>query len=207
MLYHSVVWLFRLFAKHALSFTVTGAENIPARGGFILAANHTSYLDPLLLGAAVRRELYYMGREELFKRGALSAWVMRRLHTFPVKRHGGDLAALRTSLGILKQGGALGIFPEGTRVKHTNLKRGKPGIGFIVAKAGVPVIPAYIEGAFEALPHGRKTFKRHPVAVRIGEPIIFDAHAIDGRGKEVYQEVSDRIMARIAELKGAGAVG
>ena len=127
--------------------------------------------------------------------------MMRSVHAFPVKRNNGDLAAIRTSLGILKSGRPLVIFPEGTRSKDTELKHGKPGIGFIVSRSGVPVIPAYIEGSFDALPRGLGTLNRHPVRVYIGKPVIFDDSYIRKRDKESYQKISDEMMRRIAQLK------
>jgi len=123
------------------------------------------------------------------------------VNTFPVRRGEGDVSAIKTALKLLKTGRPLVIFPEGTRTEDRQLQRGKPGIGLIVAKAGVPVVPAYIEGSFDAMPRGTKRIRRSPVKVYIGKPIYFK-HDITGKlGREAYQKISDRIMAEIALLK------
>ena len=93
------------------------------------------------------------------------------------------------------------MFPEGARSKDGSLQKAKPGIGFIAAKARVPVIPAYIDGSFEVLPRGLDTLNRCPVAVYIGKPVYFDWDTFDKHGKDAYQHVSDEIMRRISELK------
>jgi len=200
MLYFIGWSLFLIIFKFYLGFTVVGRENVPRKGAFIFVSNHTSYLDPILLGTSLYRSLYYMARENLFKKRCFG-WIMRKLHAFPVKRGKGDLSAIRESLGILGEGKPLMIFPEGTRAKDENLRKAMPGVGFIVAKAGVPVVPAYVGGSFTALPRGIKTLNRHPVAVYIGKPIVFDKSNFDKRDKESYRKISDEIMRDIAELK------
>jgi 1-acyl-sn-glycerol-3-phosphate acyltransferase len=117
-----------------------------------------------------------------------------------VKRREGDIKAMRQALSILNSNRPLVIFPEGTRSKDRELKPAKPGIGFIVAKTNVPVIPAYIDGSFEALPRRVDTFKPHPVRVYIGKPIYFKIEP-DMKGRQAYQKISDEIMDRIKELK------
>jgi len=183
-----------------LGFTVVGRENIPEKGAFILASNHVSYLDPPILGTSMYRSLNYMARANLFKRQCFG-WIMRHIHAFPVGRNTNDFWAIKESLRLLYSGRPLVIFPEGTRAKDKTLRQGKPGVGFIVAKTRVPVIPAYVGGSFEALSRGVKTLKRHPVSVHIGKPIFFDLDNLDRKDKARYQKISDEIMKRIAELK------
>lgn len=199
--------LFFIFFKCYLSFKVVGRENVPKKGPFIFASNHRSYFDPILLGTSIHRSLNYMARENLFS-GGLFGWAMRQVHAFPVKKGSGNLGALRQALNILKNGKPLVIFPEGTRSGDKELKPAKPGVGFIMARANVPVIPAYIEGSFEALPRGLMTLKRSRVAVYVGRPLKFELNA-DPRGKEAYRKASDDIMREIAELKKryAGHIG
>jgi 1-acyl-sn-glycerol-3-phosphate acyltransferase len=196
--------LFRAFFKLFLDFKVIGRENVPKRGAFLFVSNHTSFFDPILLGTSLYRSLNYMARDTLFKTRC-SAETMRTVHAFPLKRGRGDLSAIREALRILGMGKPLVIFPEGTRAKDKHLRRAKPGAGFIAVRSGVPVIPAYVWGSFDALPRGWKTFRPHPVRVYIGKPVDVK-NRVQGPGprgqdKEVYQCVSDEMMKRIGELK------
>ncbi len=196
--------VFFIFFKLFLGFKVVGRENIPSGGAFIFVSNHVSYLDPILLGTSVYRPLNYMARENLFKRRCFGG-IIRGLHAFPVKRSMGDLKAIKESLKLLNEGRPLVIFPEGTRAKDMNLRPAKPGVGFIVSKARVPVIPAYVQGSFDALPRSVKTFKRHPVTVYIGKSVDFGQFGRDTRDKAVYQKITDEVMRRIAGLKEEAA--
>jgi len=200
MLYFIGWSIFFIFIKFYLGLKVVGRKNVPKKGAFIFVSNHVSYLDPIILGTSVYRSLNYMARENLFSTPRM-AWAMRGVHAFPVKRSKGDLKAIKQALAILKENKPLVIFPEGTRSKDKNLKRGKPGVGFIVSKAKVPVVPAYIEGSFDALPRNVKTLKRRPIKIYIGEPIKFDTVTTAKRDKEIYQKISDEVMDRIAALK------
>lgn len=200
MLYFIGWSLFSILFRVYLGFKVVGRENVPKKGPFVFVSNHTSYLDPIILGTSLYRSLNYMARENLFKRRCFG-YIMRGLHAFPVHRGKGDLGAVRESLRILSEGKPLVMFPEGTRSKDRNLKKGKPGVGFIVAKAQVPVVPAYIEGSFDALPRRMKTLRRHPVKVYIGEPIDFTADYLAKKDRALYQKISDEAMHRIEQLK------
>ena len=200
-MYYFIGWsLFLIFFKLYLGFKVIGRKNIPGKGAFIMVSNHTSYLDPIILGTSLYRSLNYMARENLFSKD-LSEWIMRKVHAFPIKRGKGDLRALRDAVRILDAGKPLVIFPEGTRADDENLRRAKPGIGFIISKDGVPVVPAYISGSIFALPRGARSIGRHPVTVYIGEPIIFDKDYISNKTKDSYQRIADKVMGGIAELK------
>jgi 1-acyl-sn-glycerol-3-phosphate acyltransferase len=200
-MWYFIGWTFFLiFFKFYLGFRVIGRENIPKKGAFIFASNHSSYFDPILLGVSCHRSLNYMARENLFKKRCFG-WAMRQVHSFPVKRGANNFQALKESIKILADGKPLVIFPEGTRTKDRILKKGKRGIGFIALKSNVPVIPAYIKGSFDALPRGLDTLKRHPVRVYIGKPVSFERRHFENRGEDPYQGFADEIIRRIAELK------
>lgn len=191
-----------LFSRSYFGVKVVGRENIPGKGAFIFVSNHSSYLDPILLGTACHRSLNYMARDTLFEEKALG-WALSKVHAFPVRRNENDLKAVKDSIRIVKSGRPLVIFPEGTRTKDGNLQRGKRGVGFIVAKAKAMVVPAYIDGSFEAMPRGFDSKKRHPIKVFIGKPIDFN-HQLESdprKFKDLYQDISDRIMRDIAQLK------
>lgn len=191
--------LLLIFFKLYLGFKTYGRENVPKTGPFILVSNHQSYLDPILLGTSIHRNLYYLARSTLFKH-PVCAVIMKGMHCISLKRDSGNVAALKVAIRTLKSGRPIVLFPEGTRTKGKGLKRGKPGVGFIVAKAGVPVVPAYVKGSFEAMPRQAKTLRRRPVSVHIGKPVTFSEDFFRTHGKEAYQKVSDVLMQKIREI-------
>lgn len=200
MLYFIGWSFFLIFFKTYLGFRIVGRENVPKKGAFIFASNHQSYFDPILLGTSLHRSLNYMAKEDLF-RHPIGGWILKKVNSIPVKREEGDLKAIKVAIRALSSGKPLAIFPEGARSKDGKLQKPKPGIGFIAAKTRSPVIPAYIEGSFDAMPRGLDTMKRRPVTVYIGKPVSFDWDSFDKDGKEAYQKVSDEIMRRISGLK------
>ncbi len=187
--------LLRLFCR----MKAVGIDRIPRSGGCIVVANHASYLDPPVLGAAVtHRMVHYMARDSLF-RPPIMKWVLDHLGVVPLNRDRGDVGALRRALRILQDGGALGFFPEGTRSLTGRMQPAKAGVGFLVAKAGVPVIPARITGTFEAWPKGRR-FRPHPVRVVYGAPITPEEIAAFGTGGEAYERIAAHVMERISAV-------
>lgn len=173
---------------------VRGRENIPKKGGFILASNHISNLDPVTVGSACPRRLYYMAKEELFLNPILSLW-MNAVGCFPVKRNSTDISALREAIRWLKSGGGLFLFPEGTR-QEAGVKSAQPqaGIGFLAAKLSVPVVPAFVKGTDNALPRGAKFIRPATVSVCFGKQIHIER-------RMPYQEAAQLIMANIKNLE------
>lgn len=191
--------MFRLFHR----WSVKGEEYIPATGGCLLAANHTSFLDPPAIGCAVqKRVVRFMARDTLFKKG-LGEWFMKSVAAFPISRDRGDVGALKKCVQLLKSGDCVGIFPEGTRSRDGQLKAIKPGIGFLIVAAGVPVVPAYIHGTFDALPRGAKWPRPRPVQVIIGPPIQPDELLKFGKGRDSYEKVAQLVFERIKALQPA----
>jgi len=178
---------------------VEGKKNVPPRGGAIVACNHVSYLDPVMVGAAMApRRMYYMAKSELFRVPLLSA-LIARLGAFPVQRGTADRRALRTALRLLKAGELVLMFPEGTRSKDGNLQPPELGIAHLVAHARVPVLPVAVAGTHKLLP--RDSFIPRParVQVRIGKPLTFDDLA-PRPPREALQGVAERIMLEIRRL-------
>lgn len=124
---------------------VRGAERVPRAGGLLIASNHISEMDPPVLGSCIPRTVRYMAKSELFTGRAL-AWLITQLGAFPVNRRGVDRTALLTAESILAEGGALLIFPEGTRSNDGRPLPPKPGVGLLASKTGVPVLPAFLHG-------------------------------------------------------------
>ena len=139
-----------------------------------------------------------MARDSLFKPRIMN-WALHQLGVVPLNRDRGDVGALRKALHILKEDGAMGFFPEGTRSLTGQMQPAKGGVGFLVAKAGVPVIPARISGTFEAWPKGHR-FHPHPVRVVYGAPITPEEITAFGTGGEAYERIAAHIMERISAL-------
>ena len=194
MFYKIFKILCRFWFGTILRTRVIGAENIPAQGAFILAANHVSNWDPPFLGTFISREVCYMGKEELFKNPVM-AWACRNLHVFPVKRGAADKTAIKTAIKILKDGKCLGIFPEGTRSKTGKLGKAASGVSLIAALTKAPIIPA-------AIINTEKIFSREKffptLAVVYGSPIKFSGSTKD---KEALENFAQELMNEIAKLK------
>ncbi len=180
---------------------VVGQENLPRHGAFLIAANHASFIDPPIVGSHVPRQLCFFARKTLWKKG-FASWWLDTVGTIPVDRDGGqDVSALKRVLRSLKDNKGLILFPEGTRSPDGRLQTPKAGVGFIVCKSQVPVVPVRLFGSFEAFGRGLK-FPRlgTRVSVVFGRPIPPADYDDPTAGKQRYQVASDRIMARIAEL-------
>lgn len=136
------VLLFPIF-KLLFFLKVNGKENIPKTGGFILCSNHMSNLDPVFLGLAQRRQLFFMAKSELF-RNKFASFIIRRLGAFPVERGAGDGKAIKTGEEILCEGNVMTIFLEGGRTKTGELMRPRSGCALLVQQMQVPVVPACI---------------------------------------------------------------
>lgn len=180
--------------KLFFGFKVTGQENIPSKGGFILAANHVSYLDPVAVGSSCYRTVHFMARDNLFEIPLLKPWL-KAVGVIPLKRDSADLSAIKKSLQILRRGEGLALFPEGTRRTGENkYLNPEPGVGFLAAKGGVPVIPAFVSGTDKAMPRQAHSLRLAKIRVRLGKEIFIE------RGVP-YQDISDLIMANIKKLE------
>jgi len=163
-------WFYQLAFTLFFRIRVWHAERVPERGGVILAANHQSFLDPPVAGLALGRQLCFLARSSLFKGPLLRAWF-RAQHGVPIERGGGDLAAIRRVVGLLREGHGLVMFPEGTRTRDGSVGPFEPGVALIAARARVPVVPVAIEGAFRAWPRWQKAPCWGRVQVAYGEPV------------------------------------
>jgi 1-acyl-sn-glycerol-3-phosphate acyltransferase len=195
----------RMIGRFYFRSTILHVDRVPATGGCILAGNHASFFDPFLLGSSPLREISYLARASAFwfPMGA----YLRVCNAVPMDREGGGLKGMLKIIDILKKGNGITLFPEGTRTRDGKLQPAKAGIGLIVIKSGAPVVPVRIFGSYEAWNRHMIFPRPRPMTVKYGHPINFDALRKEAetcskeRLKQIYQEVSDRIMAEIGAMQ------
>ncbi|GAA1015792.1 MULTISPECIES: lysophospholipid acyltransferase family protein [Streptomyces] len=187
---------------------VEGLEHIPAEGAAIIAGNHLSALDPLLMPAVLKRRVTFLVKAEYFTapglKGRLTALVLGGAGQIPVDRSGraAGETALQEGLRALERGELLAIYPEGTRSPDGRLYRGKVGVAVMALAARVPVIPCAMVKALGIRPRGRILPGPSPVTIRFGEPLHFSPRAEQEQQKAVLRAVTDEIMAAILRLSG-----
>lgn len=186
-----------------LTFEVVGLDNVPAHSPVILAANHLSFIDSILLPLKVPRPVSFLGKVEYFDSWR-TRWFVSATGVVPVHRVGGDgsRASLETGVRILREGGVLGVYPEGTRSPDGRLYRGKTGPVRIALTAGVPIVPCAIAGTREVMPEGRRLPHRGAVSVTYGEPLDLSAYAGLERDAAAVRTASDQVMDAIMRLSG-----
>ncbi len=149
-------WLCKVFCMTFFKLHPSGRENVPEDGPLVLISNHQSFLDPVLCGIFVKRPLYFLARDSLFR--GLFGRLIASVNTIPVKRGTADLAAMKTIIEKLKQGWGVCLFPEATRSSDGKITAFKPGFGLLCRRGAAAVVPVVIDGAFEAWPRDRKLF-------------------------------------------------
>ncbi|GAB3846469.1 lysophospholipid acyltransferase family protein [Dactylosporangium cerinum] len=173
---------------------VEGLHHVPRGGAVIIAGNHLSFYDSVVLPLVVPRRVVFLAKAEYFERGRLRRWWFRATGAVPVRRGDGPAArsALDTALDVLAGGRAFGIYPEGTRSRDGRLYRGRTGVAWLALTAGVPVVPVALTGT-GALPG------RARITVRFGAPLHCTGLAGDARDRRA---ATDEIMDAIATLSG-----
>jgi len=199
MFYYIVKAIGWLLLKIFWRMEVIGTENVPERGGVIIASNHVSYLDPVVLGAATKRKIHFIAKKEVFN-NIFSSIFLKSLNAFPVDRKKIDMPAFKKTISILKGGGILGIFPEGTRSINGELQELKLGVVKIAMKARVPIVPVGIIGTHKIYPHGKMfpVLFKNKISVYFGAPQYFDKHNI--KDKTHQKEALNVISQKIREL-------
>ncbi len=199
IVYHISRMTFKIVLILFFRFKVEGRENIPKRGPFIIAGNHTSYMDPPIVGAVTRRRFHFIASDHLYKNKLMGWWIMAG-GGIRVKKGESNHIAMRRILNYLKKGKPIAMFPEGTRSEDGKIKEPLSGIGFLALKSGVPVVPCLIKGSEKALPKGARSFKSSSVSVYVGKPIEAKDFKYEGDKKEAYRLFSRKIMNNIARL-------
>jgi 1-acyl-sn-glycerol-3-phosphate acyltransferase len=193
--------------------TVTGLENIPRSGGVIIASNHLSFADSLVIPIVSPRKVHFLAKSDYFTghgvKGRLQKAWFEGMGMLPVDRDDpkAALGSLDTALEVLARGEAFGLYPEGTRSRDGRLYRGRTGVAHLALTAGVPVVPVGITGTERLQPVGARLPRVVPISVAFGTPIEvagrYDGVPL-GRAR---REITDRIMAAIQELSGQEEAG
>jgi len=179
---------------------VIGRENVPKKGGIILAPNHISYIDPPTVGCMIPRQTHFMAKSELFEIPVLG-FLIRAVGSFPVRQHTADRAALKKAIELLGQGRVVCIFPEGHRNLTGELLPAQAGFGMIALKSKAPVVPVALIDTDRLLPPHSFFFRFAHVQVIYGKPMTFDDLYDRGMDREAIEEVGRRVMTAIAELR------
>ncbi|MBB3083476.1 lysophospholipid acyltransferase family protein [Geodermatophilus sabuli] len=213
MLYLVVRFLLRPLFRIVLRTHVTGRGNVPPTGAFILASNHLSFIDSMVIPLSAPRRVGYLAKAEYFTGSGVGGWLTKTLFTalgaLPVQRqtHRAAQEALDTALGVLRQGGGFGIYPEGTRSRDGRLARGKTGVAWLALTADCPVVPVAVAGTDRVQPVGSRWPRPHKVSVTFGKPLSFPEYrGMAGNGR-ARRTVTDQIMEAIAELSGQEKAG
>ncbi|MCX8008014.1 MAG: 1-acyl-sn-glycerol-3-phosphate acyltransferase [Coriobacteriia bacterium] len=192
----AVRFLARPLIRTAFRVRDRGRENLPSSGPAIIAGNHRSYMDPVILWSICPRPVAFMAKRELFT--GFLGWALPRLWAFPVDRRGADRAALLRATEVLSEGGVVGIFPEGTRQYDDSLGEAHGGAAFVALRASAPIVPVGIVGTAAVWPRGQRLPRLRRVTIVYGEPIRPEEFP-HGSRREQVEELTRRIMERIAE--------
>ena len=164
-----------------------------------MAGNHCSQVDPVIIGVAAGRELWYLAKAELFSTPFLG-WLIRNLHAMPVDRRRSDRSALLAWTQILRSGNPVLLFPEGTRNKKPGFLRPRAGIGMLVCRTQAPVVPVYISGTVNVW---KTMIGLDRIQVRFGKPIQFFPEQMPDRRRDAYNFISREVMREVGVLEQA----
>jgi 1-acyl-sn-glycerol-3-phosphate acyltransferase len=194
--------LWRRFAEFIMVGLVTilyrlrtyGKENVPKDGPVLILCNHQSFLDPMFSQSWVSRPFSFVARDSLYR--GFFGWLIRSLYAIPIRQGQADIGAIKTVIGVLKQGRAVCLYPEGSRTFDGRIAEIKPGFGLISRRADVPIVPAVIDGAFECWPRTKKLPKPlGKVTVMYGTPIA--AEHVRQVGDEAFAAELTKILRQM----------
>jgi len=185
----------RVFANIFGKFRVFGLENIPETGGVLLAANHQSVLDPVLVAMVLPREMHFMARRSLFRNPIFRAIIVS-YNAFAIERDTADVKGVKNAIARLESGAILLVFPEGTRTEDGSIGPMKPGIGMLAERAAVPIVPVLIDGAYEVLPKGALFPRFGRISIVFGKPLP------PSDDKTAVNRIYDAVVGLKGEISG-----
>jgi len=193
-------WICRVFCMLFFRVRSYDRDNIPEKGAFILISNHQSYLDPMLCGGPIKRQVSFLARDTLFVNWFFGP-LISSVGTIPVKLDEADISAMRKVIDKLKKGGGVCLFPEGTRSHDGTITALKPGLGFLCRRGGAAIVPVVIDGAFERWPRHKKIFSPGgAIWVQYGKAI--SAEQAKNMGDEKLAEVlTDTLRQMQTEIR------
>lgn len=191
MFYYLAIFGLTIYTRLRFNVKVKGRKNVPKNCGIIFCSNHSSNFDPVMVCSSIRgKKIHYFAKKELFETKFKNFW-MKQLCAFPVDRDKTDINALKFSINILKNGGCLGIFAQGTRVKEGENSEAKNGVSLFALKSGVDVVPIGITADYQ---------NRGRVIVNIGKPISFEKYKGQKPKTELLNKMTEEIMSEIEKL-------
>jgi 1-acyl-sn-glycerol-3-phosphate acyltransferase len=186
----------------------SGTENIPDKGGVILASNHLSFIDSVFLPLVIQRRIYFLAKSDYFHGKGFTGWITKTFFKgtgmLPIDRSGGKAseASLNTGLRVLHEGDVLGIYPEGTRSPDGKMYRGRTGVARMILEAHVPVIPVAMIDTEKVMPLGRKIPKVRRIGIVFGEPMDFSRFEGLESDRFILRSITDEIMYELNQISG-----
>ena len=213
MLYEVVHAVVPPLAKLYWRPRIEGLENLPRTGPVIVASNHLSFADSMVIPFFVPRKVVFLAKEDYFTgtgiKGALVRGWFEGIGMVPIDRDDSKaaLASLDTALEVLRRGEAFGIYPEGTRSRDGRLYRGRTGVAHLALTSGAPVVPVGLSGTEDIQPVGTTVPRPARVTVRFGEPLRFEGRYDGVPTGRARREVTDLVMDGIQKLSGQPFAG
>lgn len=189
-MYNVITAIVRFLMFFVFRVKTEGKDNVPSEGGVIFAVNHRSNFDPVIAAMTCPRRMTFMAKAELFK-NPVFGWFLKTVGAFPIHRGKGDISAIKCAFSILKDGKAMLIFPEGTRVRNGKTSKAQPGVAMIAHRTAAPVVPVCISGDYKWL---------HKITVSYGKPITLEEYAGQKLTGEETQQIADSILSEIKKL-------
>ena len=207
MLYEVTRSILSAVARLIYRPVIEGRDNIPRTGPVLLASNHRSFIDSIVIPLVAPRRVVFLAKSDYFTgtgvRGALMRWFFTAVGAVPIRRGtaGAAREALKSAMEILDDGLAFGIYPEGTRSRDGRLYRGRTGVAWLALTKGCPVVPVGLQGTQDIQPVGSRIPRIRKIAIRFGEPLDF-SHLQDVKPGPARREATDTVMAAIQKLCG-----